>query len=566
MFLFNSKLYAFEASGEGAWTKLDDLPNGTSRTALENLRSSCWGCNVFSIYNSTRVAVRFICIMPSMIEDARSTAPHIPAWKRLGLKLKYARELPTPSEDSSKDEPTTRLQKRKLHDEDGLSQLEPGNSHKKRKAQKQSSPTLSHPVNESDTGNVEDASTEGNTLSTPPAKRSTKRKKSVAFTPETKVEDGDSTKQLFYAWVAEQVAKDPSFDTKALGPAFKSLESQSELTSHTNEEADRPRKKKAKQPKKAKRQVVPRVSLPEIEVNVHPAISYLQQYHQSRETWKFNKTKQTYILKNLFDNDKIPSSLDTALTSYIQGLQGTDARSRVRQAALTIRAEDSTPKEPTGEATDVDKMEDPTLQKTYYDRALHHYLAELKGQVKEKQDLETELDPEWQRKFLKRKRAERILWSMGELETNPNGVNGTAVPATQHGALPSVDRADAGSGSEKMMKVNDGTARRRRKRRTGVPDDDDDESSSNSSSSSDSESGSDSDAAGSSSGTSNTESTSEEGTSSESEDGSDTSGSSSSSSSSSRASSSSSSSSTSASDSDSESGASDSAESSGSSN
>lgn len=48
---------------------------------------------------------------------------------------------------------------------------------------------------------------------------------------------------------------------------------------------------------------------------------YLRSYTESRETWKFSKQKQNWILKHLFD-ETIDDTYADALLNYVQGLQG----------------------------------------------------------------------------------------------------------------------------------------------------------------------------------------------------------------------------------------------------
>lgn len=439
--------------------------------------------------------------MPSITGDIGFTSQHIPAWKKLGLKLKFAKDSSIHSDNSSKNEATSR--KRKLVDEEtAVNELEPAKPPKTKHAKRRSSPTPPPSVKEEPTkgGVSKENNSNGVDASSVPLATPLRKRKSVAFTPETKLEDGDSTKQLFYAWVAEQIAKDSSFNPQALGGAFRTLEPRSIPEPATEEHVKEAKPKKKEKPlQKTEKQPVPTIPSTEHKATIHPAVTYLQKYHTSRSSWKFNKARQTYILKHLFDITKLPSSLDPALTAYIEGLQGADARARVKKAAEDVRDGDEKAKE----AVEKEDMEDPVRRQEYYDNALKHYKAQLKGKAEEQQDLAKELDPEWQLKFLKRKRAERILWSMGDTLN----ARDDAAPL-QRGALPSVDGsgADGGSYNTDQLKKNDGTARRRRKRRTGVPDDDDSSSSGSSSSSEESSS-----AEGTSS-DSDTSSESEEGT------------------------------------------------------
>ena len=62
-------------------------------------------------------------------------------------------------------------------------------------------------------------------------------------------------------------------------------------------------------------------------------VRYLEQYHTDRSSWKFNKSKQNDVLKNVWNIYRIPPSCNDALVEYLDGLQGVAARQRLRQAA-----------------------------------------------------------------------------------------------------------------------------------------------------------------------------------------------------------------------------------------
>ncbi|KAK6460465.1 hypothetical protein DFJ63DRAFT_315751 [Scheffersomyces coipomensis] len=71
-----------------------------------------------------------------------------------------------------------------------------------------------------------------------------------------------------------------------------------------------------------------RVKLPKSERPEPPVkdqLTYLRQFSNDRENWKFSKQKQNWILKNIKD---IPSSYEPDLIKYLEGLQG-GSRSRV---------------------------------------------------------------------------------------------------------------------------------------------------------------------------------------------------------------------------------------------
>ena len=54
----------------------------------------------------------------------------------------------------------------------------------------------------------------------------------------------------------------------------------------------------------------------------HPALDYLQQWKHARESWKFQKNRQTYLLKHAFDSKKVPKSAFAILADYVRDLSG----------------------------------------------------------------------------------------------------------------------------------------------------------------------------------------------------------------------------------------------------
>ena len=137
--------------------------------------------------------------------------PHIPAWKRLGLKLKFAKDEPP------LDPPLVHSKKRKAedallsHQDDKLDRT--SRFTKKAKASSASAANGHKAVNredEQDEYNVQTTMQTHANGGEEPAKASTATKpkprdrKSVSFTPGTKEADGQSMKNLYQAWVKTQ--------------------------------------------------------------------------------------------------------------------------------------------------------------------------------------------------------------------------------------------------------------------------------------------------------------------------------------------------------------------------
>lgn len=78
-----------------------------------------------------------------------------------------------------------------------------------------------------------------------------------------------------------------------------------------------------------------RVKLPKNERKPPPEgdqLVYLRKYHKDRDSWKFSKQKQNWILKNLYS---IGADYEEALVVYVNGLQG-GSRDRVVEEARQV--------------------------------------------------------------------------------------------------------------------------------------------------------------------------------------------------------------------------------------
>lgn len=427
---------------------------------------------------------------------------HVPAWKKLGLKLKFAKEEPEDTQPSHNG--TVNLKKRKSQaDDEGAADRAPiGRSTKKSKKSKSRAEETEEVVNgygssherqdesrnrkkskklerkvedsaEAVNGNNEPSNEPTNAerpsekakklkvesdvptvsingkdggmheqeSSPPPVLRTTpaSKRKSVSFTPDTKTKDGDSVKGLYRTWIANQIATDASFDPSTVSPALRSIvpsivaspESPSRASiaavstsESTTKDSEKPLKKPTKKPKTR----LPKTSSGPGPSRFDPILTYLTIYHTSPQTWKFSKPHQNQILKHLFSLEHIPSSYDTALLSYIRGLKGTSARSRVRKEALAICKEDD--QWLAAEPSETEKMENETItqcnarRRRDYESAVARIKQTLREKEEEREEREWELlgeKEEWEERIRKRRRAEIMLWNVGKEEEAPEG-------------------------------------------------------------------------------------------------------------------------------------------------
>lgn len=415
--------------------------------------------------------------MPSA--NVPNASAHVPAWKRLGLKLKSAQEQPA-GELST--EPDTSKRKRP----DGIADNAPI------KKPKRTSRFSGQPSSE-----------------VVPITPQFERKKSVTFTPDTKVEDGDSIKQLFNSWVAEQKSVDPSFQFRNSNSAFETPAPprvEEDVDPKLDEKERRVKRvkkpkpekaQKAKKPKQSKKS--PKITKPNTAQPARPFLAYLKQYCESRSTWKFNKNHQNHLLKHAFDAEVVPSDYALYLFEYVRGLQG-GVRTRLRDTALGIKVKD----QDDGAAGFPATMAHLEKQQRDYEAAMNEYVATMTAanapaRMGYEEGVALGLsDAAMAGRVKKRMRAERIL---AELASSPEkDENGATLVSAED--------------KSKRLRLDDGSAlkvARKRKQRTvgdiessssesdsddeseddetGTGDGADDSSSSSSSSSSEDESG-----------------------------------------------------------------------------
>ncbi|KAI5208188.1 hypothetical protein E4T39_01594 [Aureobasidium subglaciale] len=296
-----------------------------------------------------------------------SAEQRVPAWKRLGLSLTNAKDTaPTPASPATStkrsrdDADTPKGSKKQRLDQNGANVSSP--------AHKQSQPSSVAPISSQMPSRLR-ASPEKSILATPNSKQG--RRKSVVFSNDTKQQDGDSAQTYFQAWAADELdyyaqkaaAYDAAEAAKATGtnktqeptetePAQPESAPETDLTPEKEEKSpvkedkkkSKAEKKEAKKEKKQEQTsntndptVVkkPKVRTPKDNANkpVPEYVRYLEQYHTDRPSWKFNKSKQNDLLKNIWNTYRVPLSCNEALVEYLDGLQGSAARQRLRQAA-----------------------------------------------------------------------------------------------------------------------------------------------------------------------------------------------------------------------------------------
>ena len=65
-----------------------------------------------------------------------------------------------------------------------------------------------------------------------------------------------------------------------------------------------------------------------------PILSYLSRYYRDRASWKFQKNRETNLLKHLYSLEHVPAQYNAALLTYLQGLRGDAAKQRLSEGAV----------------------------------------------------------------------------------------------------------------------------------------------------------------------------------------------------------------------------------------
>ncbi|KAI1428600.1 hypothetical protein F5Y12DRAFT_782498 [Xylaria sp. FL1777] len=259
-------------------------------------------------------------------------------------------------------------------------------------------------------------------------------------------------------------------------------------------------------------------------VNLEPALAYLRTWHTARESWKFNKNHQTKLLEQVFagaDETTIPAADINVFYEYIRGLQG-GVRTRLRELASGIRTQDME-EGASGFAAGggAGKTEMAERKQKEYEEVIRAFLGQPRTAEKRRfEEVEYVLrttDMEMQRRVVKRMRAETVLDELSETDASETTTTSTTTSgestATEKGnSTANPPGRDTNDDDNKRLKLNDGPqqrTKRKRKLRTAAVEDD---------TSSESESEGESEAESSSSGSSSSGSSSSGSSSDEDED------------------------------------------------
>ncbi|KAI6817678.1 hypothetical protein KC332_g11416 [Hortaea werneckii] len=421
---------------------------------------------------------------------------HVPAWKRLGLKLKYAKDDAEPSGQAPAEtihSPLGSNNKRQstFHPDETTSKPS-----KKQKVFKENGQTLSEANLKDDkshspshpkvkNASVDRKATKGkhqtfDSEDEDPAEddvrgrpRKASHRKSVTFTADTKAHDAESDSD---GEAAEEEKEESSETPQATAP---------EQPASPDNKLSKKEKKRLKQQQKSSAASegkngddrTTHVKKPKHQGTAE-YVEYILQFYNEKTNWKFNKNKQTELLKHLFNPWRIPAQYDDALVAYIEGLQGARAQQRVIEDAEAVLKALIEKQE---RDVNVESMDSRTSRKAAYEAAVKREIEKVKQVGRSEYDEHQLL--EMKRQAEKAKRADAVLAALLSKELEQ-----PAAPPVSSAAPAAADGLSNGNEAEERKASKPDQKRKKRKARTQVSSDESSSSSSSDSSSSESES------------------------------------------------------------------------------
>lgn len=252
----------------------------------------------------------------------------IPAWKRLGLKLKYAKDQPDVADVSGVERISTQgPQVTENHDGERPHKRQRTSKTAKEETnysqdldQTRKSPMAVELKTTSDSPQRVDGATNTTVHKTP------KRQKSVTFSTDTKASDGDSRITIDFP------AGSPGSTPYKANQSRDAVDS--DLATPDDEPEKSKKKKKSSSVQKLNRQQ------PNGKGKTDSALPYLAQHRHDKESWKFNKNRDVWIVSHALDIKAIPSDHVLALAGYVKGLPTkAGARQRLIQQCRDSLAE-----------------------------------------------------------------------------------------------------------------------------------------------------------------------------------------------------------------------------------
>lgn len=298
-------------------------------------------------------------------------------------------------------------------------------------------------------------------------------RKSVTFTEDTKNEEEDSSSAEDISAEPAQTAekqKDEPLPEEESSEARKKRKREKRAQRHQNQTGDGGDGQKAP----------PTVPYDSDDKSV---LSYLSQYHTDRSAWKFQKNRESQLLKKALSLEDVPAEYNKALFAYLRGLKSEGARQRLRknaQDAIKLDEGDAAANAEEGEEAttttpndnDEDKKDSalppplPESSKEAYDDAIDRFKGNLNAGVKDFDDGVSfqDADADIQQRFEKRRRAELVLWTVRGKISKPSTTTSTSTSAPEI----ETTKDDKVAAVDKGNKNKKAPSRKKRKNRTMV--------------------------------------------------------------------------------------------------
>ncbi|GAB1203390.1 hypothetical protein APSETT445_002025 [Aspergillus pseudonomiae] len=392
-----------------------------------------------------------------MSGEESSQPSHVPAWKKLGLKLKYAKD----SEEEEKENTDKGEKKEKKEKKD--------KKEKKKDSKKKRSNAEAEAEAEPEPEDKKLRKNKKRRLDDDDDERDEKEQ------PAVEEKDDESRKK--------KKKKKVSFSTEVEEKEVPSRDAQSDVDMDADADAeDGGKKQKKKKEKKKKRdQSAAGDSASDASAKIHetPILSYLSLYYKHRSAWKFQKNRETHLFKHVLSLEQVPTQYNAALLVYLQGLKSEGAKQRLREIAeeaVKAEIEEASSDDKDESAVDESGEHVPSEKENYNSAvgAFRECLSQGKQDELNTTGSTDKLEGDALKKLEMRQRAELVLYA----------VNGTLFIFEKPKPL-----AQKGKGAKNQNQAN---KKKKKKNRTAVVEI---SSSSESESSSDSDSDSDDDAA-----------------------------------------------------------------------
>ncbi|XP_030068213.1 protein cholesin [Microcaecilia unicolor] len=147
----------------------------------------------------------------------------------------------------------------------------------------------------------------------------------------------------------EQLVQETEPQKKKKKKVAKAMKERGETAEHPEDEDLTPeerrvlerklKKERKKEAKKLMREagVIVKKEDPKKPTGSELALQYLLSWSENPKQWKFQKTRQTWLLLHMYDKDKVPDKYFSILLDYLEGLQGSARELTVQKAEALMK-------------------------------------------------------------------------------------------------------------------------------------------------------------------------------------------------------------------------------------